>query len=64
MYRCHICNELFSNVTTSYPDGLNPCPECVGSYKEDPVIQGEDDPGEISLDELDPNDSEVEVIEE
>lgn len=57
MFRCHICNEIFTKTVTNYPDEKNPCPDCVGAYKEMPELEDEPDAGEVSLDELDSNDS-------
>lgn len=48
MAKCYICNSEFSNTVTNYPDGKNPCPECVEAYKsykidsEDAVLSDED----------------------
>lgn len=33
MHRCFICDRVFSQTVTKYPDGKDPCPECVESYR-------------------------------
>jgi len=47
--KCYICSADFSKTITKYPDGKDPCPDCVLSYRSDPSLE-EGDLDTISLD--------------
>jgi len=41
MPKCYICNCDFQKPVTAYPDGKDPCPDCVESYREVKLEEGD-----------------------
>lgn len=50
MTHCYICDRSMTASPVNYPDGKNPCPECVEAYREYKKI---DEQGELFPDEED-----------
>jgi hypothetical protein len=49
--RCYICDCTFHGSSANYPDGKNPCADCVEAYRlkpgEEKVEEGELDTAEL-----------------